>query len=192
LITENQIKSGSLGVVTSGTSQPDIGHYPSTGDNTIALNDYQVYNDGAYTVYAQDNCWGNNTPPCMPSQGQMYGSVITTNADCCTVGEGLIFAAEDKPVLPRKTSLGSIVPNPFNPATSISYDIASPGVVEIRAYDVAGRLVRELVKENKTPGRYQVIWNGLNSRGESVASGIYFVRMIAAGERLTKKMVLIK
>ena len=84
-------------------------------------------------------------------------------------------------------------PNPFNPSTSISYDVAAPGgVVTIAVYDVAGRLVRTLVAGAERPGKKGVTWDGRDDRGESVASGVYFYRLTAGERTPTKKMVLLK
>ncbi len=85
------------------------------------------------------------------------------------------------------------VPNPFNPATTIRYDVPPPGgLVTIRVYDVAGRLVRTLVDGVQTPGEKKVTWYGLDDRKVRAASGVYFCRMTAPGFERTKKLVLIE
>jgi hypothetical protein len=85
------------------------------------------------------------------------------------------------------------VPNPFNPQTTIQYEIPAGGAdVNISIYDVAGRLVRALVAEHRGPGTWSVQWNGDDDRGRRVASGVYFYRMRAGSFVDTKKMVLLK
>jgi flagellar hook assembly protein FlgD len=86
----------------------------------------------------------------------------------------------------------AIVPNPFNPTTTIHYSLAVPGNVEIHVYDVAGRLVQELVNGLRVAGPHSVAWTGTDRRGEAVASGIYFVRMVTPQQVFTKKMVMLK
>jgi hypothetical protein len=85
-------------------------------------------------------------------------------------------------------------PNPFNPVTSIRYGIEQPAVVSLRVYNVAGQLVRTLVDERQTPraGGYSVQWNGTDDRGNHVASGVYFYRLVANDFMKTRKMVLLK
>ena len=84
-------------------------------------------------------------------------------------------------------------PNPFNPITTVQYDVAVAGNVTIRIYDVTGALVRTLVDTHRAPGRYTAQWNGLDDRGNGVHSGVYFYRMTAAGyESPTRKMLLLK
>jgi hypothetical protein len=96
-------------------------------------------------------------------------------------------------VVPLEFALHQNVPNPFNPATAIRYDVpAGGGVVSLRVYDVNGRLVRTLVDENQSPGQKTVVWNGRDDRGQSVATGVYFYRMSAPGFEIARKMVLMQ
>ncbi len=84
-------------------------------------------------------------------------------------------------------------PNPFNPTTTIRYSIAEAGQVSLRVYNVAGQLVRTLVNTVQSPGQVRPVrWNGLNSTGQSVSSGVYFYRLTADGYTRTRKMVVIK
>jgi hypothetical protein len=95
--------------------------------------------------------------------------------------------------LPTAFGLGQNFPNPFNPSTVIRYDVpAGGGAVNLRIYDVGGRLVRTLVDGFEAAGRKSVAWHGKNNRGELVATGVYFYRMTAPGFERTRKMVLLK
>ena len=84
-------------------------------------------------------------------------------------------------------------PNPFNPTTTIAFHVPDGGtVIELGVFNVAGELVRTLVAEEMSPGRKSVTWNGLDDNGESVSSGIYFVKLASDTATLTKKVVLLK
>jgi len=97
------------------------------------------------------------------------------------------------PGVPDAFALGQNVPNPFNPTTTIQYDVsAGGGAVTLQIFDVSGRLVRTLVDGRQTPGSKSVVWNGTNDRGQGVASGIYFYRMTAPQFLSTRKMVLLQ
>ena len=96
------------------------------------------------------------------------------------------------PRMPTASALYQSYPNPFNPATVIRYDLAYPGYVDIRIYDVGGALVKVVENRYREPGRYEVGWNGNNERGNQVASGIYFYRLKTVGCIQTRKMVLIR
>ncbi len=103
-----------------------------------------------------------------------------------------IVSTDDE--LPAATwALSQNFPNPFNPATTIHYDVkAGGGQVSLRIFDVSGRVVRTLVDGRQTEGAKSVTWNGTNDAGQRVASGIYFYRMSAPGFTETKKMVLLR
>lgn len=89
-------------------------------------------------------------------------------------------------------SLRQNFPNPFNPETTIIYSIKETATVTLAVYDVAGRRVRELVDGRRTPGIHRAVWDGTNSRGERVASGVYFCKLTAGSFTATKKMVMLK
>jgi hypothetical protein len=94
---------------------------------------------------------------------------------------------------PAEFSLRQNFPNPFNPTTTIRYDVpASGGHVGLRVYDVTGRLVRTLVNGEQTPGAKKVVWNGTNDQGEGVATGVYFCRLVAPGYEETRRIVFLK
>ena len=83
-------------------------------------------------------------------------------------------------------------PNPFNPETTISNEIASDGIVKLDIFNLKGQLVKTLVNENKVSGPHKVVWNGTDKYGRKVASGIYQYRLTTKDGRITKKMMLMK
>ena len=94
---------------------------------------------------------------------------------------------------PEKFNLGQNVPNPFNPKTTIRYEVpAGGGHVAIEIYDVSGRLVRTLVDREETEGAHEVAWDGRDAQGRELPSGVYFYRMRAPGVETTKKALLLK
>jgi len=93
---------------------------------------------------------------------------------------------------PGMYKLGQNFPNPFNPTTTIQYEVPAFVHVTIAIYNVAGERVRVLVNEEKGPGRHFASWNGRNEAGETVASGVYFYRMKAGPFVQAKKLVFLK
>jgi hypothetical protein len=83
-------------------------------------------------------------------------------------------------------------PNPFNPATSIRFDLPRAGRVSVRVFDPRGRLVRELLDEERAAGTGAVRWDGTDNRGGRAASGLYFYEVRIPGERQVGKMILTK
>ncbi len=88
---------------------------------------------------------------------------------------------------PGRLFLAQNSPNPFNPRTTIRFDISQPGLAQILVYDLRGRLVRKLVKSEMAAGTHNVDWDGRDDRGYNLPSGVYMVRMTTAqGSRVTK------
>ena len=83
-------------------------------------------------------------------------------------------------------------PNPFNPLTTISFDLPADGRTTVTVYDVKGRLVRSLIAGSLPAGPHSVPWDGLDDAGLSVGSGVYLVSVINGGATAEHKMVLLK
>jgi hypothetical protein len=84
-------------------------------------------------------------------------------------------------------------PNPFNPTTRIQFSVPETEKVRLEVYDIQGKLVKTLVDYDLyNPGNYEVTWNGLDNKGNRVASGIYFAKMNAGKFAQTRKMNLLK
>ena len=96
-------------------------------------------------------------------------------------------------LFPADFKLKQNVPNPFNPSTTIIYNVPrGGGEVTLRIYDVSGRLIKTLVNGYQTEGVKAVSWNGQNDLGQPMASGMYFYRMTAPGFTQIKKMALVR
>ncbi|MCK4237182.1 MAG: T9SS type A sorting domain-containing protein, partial [Candidatus Krumholzibacteria bacterium] len=83
-------------------------------------------------------------------------------------------------------------PNPFNPITSIRYELPRDSHVHLVIYNVNGQVVRELVNGWQAARRYTVKWDGRNTLGTPVSSGVYFYRIKASEFVSTKKIVLLR
>jgi len=94
--------------------------------------------------------------------------------------------------VPAEFALAQNYPNPFNPETTITYDLAADSEVRLEIYNVMGQVVRTLVSDHQSAGRYRVSWLGDNSLGHQVASGVYFYRIQADGFHSVKKLMLLK
>ncbi|MFA7056960.1 MAG: PKD domain-containing protein, partial [Candidatus Cloacimonadales bacterium] len=92
------------------------------------------------------------------------------------------------------TQLFANYPNPFNPSTTISFSVAEPQVVTIDVYNLRGQLVKRVFdkKVDEVNSKHSIVWNGQDSDGHSVASGIYFTIMKAGTKRFSNKAILMK
>ena len=96
--------------------------------------------------------------------------------------------------LPKSFSLNQNLPNPFNPSTTITFEVPAgePIQVKLQIYNLRGQLVKVLVNETKEQGRYSILWDGKDYRNDAVSSGIYFYRMQAGNFVQIRKMVMLK
>ncbi len=94
--------------------------------------------------------------------------------------------------LPQGVSLHPNYPNPFNPSTTIRYELKQASKVTLKIYNLLGQEVRTLVNAQKSSGIHSVIWDGKNHHGQRVTSGVYFYRLEAGDFVKTRKMVLVK
>jgi len=83
-------------------------------------------------------------------------------------------------------------PNPFNPETNIQYTLQSDGEVNIQIFDVQGKKVRSLLNQYQSAGTHTALWDGLSESGNHVPSGIYFLRLSAGSETVSKRIVMTK
>ena len=96
-------------------------------------------------------------------------------------------------IIPSKYNIIEIYPNPFNPATNIQFEVAEFSQVKLSIIDLNGRLVSVLGNGKMNPGQYQFLWNGGDSYGNQVSSGIYLAVLESNGMLIqTRKLVLLK
>lgn len=83
-------------------------------------------------------------------------------------------------------------PNPFNPSTTIEYEIPKSGFVKISIYDLNGKLIKTLVHKKQEQGNYRIQWDGKNNSGLKVSSGVYIYAIENEKSIISKKMILVK
>ena len=120
------------------------------------------------------------------------------------IADGLILGADgiisrvtpgsalELATLPTEFALLQNFPNPFNPETTIKYNLADPAQTQLRVYNLVGQVVRTLVREKQAAGRYTIRWDGRDDRGLTVSSGVYFYQITAGKFRDVRKLMLLK
>jgi hypothetical protein len=99
--------------------------------------------------------------------------------------------AESDLILAANKLIGNY-PNPFNPTTTISYQLLEESEVELTIYNIKGQKVNQLVNNQLSAGQHSVVWNGKDDADRSVSSGIYFYKMKTDNHEETKRMILMK
>jgi hypothetical protein len=105
---------------------------------------------------------------------------------------GASTAVDDSGAPAHVFALAQNSPNPFNPTTAIRFSLAAEAEVRLAIYDVTGRSVRTLVSGKRPAGPSEVVWDGRDDRGVSVASGLYFCHLITPERTAVRKMVMLK
>jgi hypothetical protein len=127
-------------------------------------------------------------------------SVTVTNGAITSlniIGAAKVLAVErEGNLVPQRFALEQNYPNPFNPSTTIKFSIEKTAFTDVAVYNVIGQKVKTLAAEVLNPGFYTTTWNGTDDNGQSVTTGVYFVRMVANGDNAQfsdlRKLLLMK
>ena len=103
----------------------------------------------------------------------------------------VVTGTQERSLLPSQFRLYQNSPNPFNPSTTIQFDVPSHARVRVAIFTIAGQAVRTLIDEEVTPGSHKVVWDGNDARGVHVGSGVYFCTMRTPGFSATLKMLIV-
>ena len=175
----------------------DPAYYPTnTGDGEITFQYKTVGEPGGCTIGIENN---TETVALQYVFDDIYAITATEvrnnyaikfTTDSATV----VSVSQDGETasIPDNYVLEQNYPNPFNPQTNITYSIPEPAFVKLCVYNINGTLVKTLFEGNQSAGRYQTVWDGENSSGMKVGSGVYFYRIQANSFIQTRKMILLK
>ena len=119
------------------------------------------------------------------------GPMIGARGQSCSASITAVESLAPAPVVAGST-LHQNVPNPFNPSTRIAFTLLQGAPTTLRIYDPTGRLVITLLDRAMPAGDHGVTWNGLDGRGQKVATGVYFYQLRSGGVVETRNMVLLK
>lgn len=180
----------------------DDGFIPSPA--TIGLGDTVSWtNNGSspHTTTSLKGLWDSDT--LFP--GQSFSFVFDNNGSfpyCCALSLGMIGTINVKTTDVNnetenaecllKFNLFQNYPNPFNPITQINFNLPKESHVKLEIYNLIGQKVATIVDRQLLAGKHHVEWNGANSRGKFVPSGIYFYRIQVGEFEEVKKMVILK
>ena len=121
------------------------------------------------------------------------GTKLTYRVDVSDAqGRRVLFESQEIAIPALAIALFQNYPNPFNPATTIRFVLPEKTNVRLDVYDCAGREIARLIDGEREAGANEVSWDGRDARGSAVGTGIYFYRLTAGKQVLTKKMVLLK
>ena len=117
---------------------------------------------------------------------------VTANQNTTVNFDMNYVSNEDEIIAITATALNGNYPNPFNPTTTIRYELKDASNVRLDVYNVKGQLVRSLVNTDQAAGAYRVVFNGRDDKGNPLSSGLYLYRFTAGKYRSTRKMMLME
>ncbi|MBU0710713.1 T9SS type A sorting domain-containing protein [bacterium] len=129
-------------------------------------------------------------PFCLAAMNDFNRDAFLTNVIAGFVSGVAIDDAVE--TLPKAFALKQNFPNPFNPVTSIAFEMPSDQNVRLTVYNMLGQNVRTLVNDQRSAGRYTILWDGRDNSGHMVGSGVYFYQIQAGSFTKTAKMVFLK
>jgi hypothetical protein len=143
------------------------------------------------------------TAPSTAGFDTLWATGLATNSNGGTSGDDWNWSPNRRIVIrstvgiepnstPVNYSLSQAYPNPFNPSASFNLSLAKDQFVSIKIFDIKGEEVYTITEQKLFAGDHTFQWNAVNSRGESVNSGIYFMRADIGGLLETRKMILVK
>ena len=184
-----------------------MGHQPADGDAQPEVLVFRInYSGGPDTVWIIDGLSGVVE---WSYTGDSISFVQFSDVDNDGISEILIFDGSlvkclqftgsvgvnddsDDPPRPRRFQLAQNYPNPFNSGTIIEYVTPESGHVKIQIYNTLGQLVNTVFDDFVGPGHHQAFWNGSNSAGQRVASGVYYYTVEAGAGEQSRKMIMLR
>ncbi len=157
-----------------------VGGFPA--DGKIIGIDF-VGGDMEYGVGGEYYDWANLS---VFDQPAYWGDLIISDS---TIGSNTMVK---KPVMPDGILGLQVCPNPFNPATEIEYQWPGAEQVTLIIYDAAGYEIKTLVRGFQQPGRQSITWDARDVSGNTVAGGVYLLRLTAGDKVMTKRMMMMK
>ena len=134
--------------------------------------------------------WNLNTDDMIIKDGYLYTCNLLYGLNILDLNQ--VMEAEDSIQLPSITFNLKNYPNPFNPETTISFELSKPGNVVLNIYNLKGELVKRLINNQMSNGKHSIVWDGKDNNGHICSSGVYCYKIESNGRVEIKKMLLLK
>lgn len=153
--------------------------------------DLEFYADlnmnGSYDAPPTDHAWRVSSNDLAGDSEVMFAH----NTDFVDL-DWLLVSVKNLAQVPDDFAISGNFPNPFNPTTTIRYNLNEAAEVQLTIYDIQGRMVRSLVQSSLSAGSYQAAWDGMDDTANPVPAGVYLVRLQSPQNATTHRMLLLK
>jgi hypothetical protein len=124
--------------------------------------------------------------------GTSSDGVVTLSAGFWSARAGVTVGVEPPPLHVWRNALHGSHPNPFNPMTTIDFEVGEPDDVRLEIFDLEGRRVRVLLTERRAAGPHRIRWDGADDAGHAIASGVYLCRLSIGSDAFAGKLLLLR
>lgn len=185
-------------------TEPLTGQISSYDGFTLEESPYlDLYNEQRSDIYQYSIPPGSSIPVQVsftPTAEFDYDGELIVTGNSVNTGEirikveaaGGVLSADEDLMFPLVTELKHNYPNPFNPATTIAFSLETASDVTVEIYNIRGQKVNILLNEKLPAGNHSVIWDGRDSSGRSVSSGVYLYRMVTPEYNSIRRMLFLK
>jgi hypothetical protein len=198
ICTRNKIRGNLWGITIQGGAKPNLGNIGNSDTTDIGLNQlywnsntgqvYDLYNNTKDSIKAENNFWGTANLDSIEAHIFHKPDLDTLGfVDYLPIRTVTSIGSSNTASLVNGFKLYDAYPNPFNPTTSISFEVSKTANVVLNIYDLTGKLVQTLFNGVREPGKYEIQFNA-----EKLSSGMYFYRIESDGFTETKKLMLLK
>jgi hypothetical protein len=179
---------GSLVYAVENTSGQVAGYGVTNTDGSFTVAELAP---GTYTITVDKLDYSTVSGTATPSYDAVTGAALPSTVAPLII-DAAVTGVETDPVLPAEFVLEQNYPNPFNPSTQILFSLSQQEKVSLTIYNVLGQKLATLIDGILTEGMHVVTWNGRDSRGLQLPSGVYFYRLKTSNFTATKRMILMK
>jgi len=163
----------------------------------VGISGYKLYRNGNLITTINTNATTATFTDNVSISGTYTYYVVTLFADgffesAPSIELEVLVSSNEDLVTVAQTRIRGNYPNPFNPSTTIHYDLAQSAPTLIEIYNAKGQLVKTLLNQTQAMGSHRISWNGLDEQGNSVSSGVYYFKLRSGKFSSSKKMVLMK
>ena len=204
VISGNIIEGNYYGVAIINGAQPNVGNLSNadtTDDgnnqflgNGIGNNLYELFNNNSLPIYAENNWWGTDHPDSIEARivhqvdNPAYGLV---DFDPFIQNDPLGLNLKESNI-PQIIEVFPAYPNPFNPATQLSFVLQKPSHVKIKIFNILGEQIKTILENDLSTGFHKVSWNGKNKSGQNVSSGLYVYTIKIGNIIIPNKIILMR
>jgi len=179
---------GSLVYAVESTSGQVAGYGVTNTDGSFTVAELAP---GTYTVTVDKLDYSSSSMTASPTYDATTGAAVSPTVSL-NIDAVLVTEAAQEPLVPANYLLEQNYPNPFNPSTQILFGLPQLEKVSLTIYNVLGQKLATLVDGILTEGTHVVTWNGRDSRGLQLPSGVYFYLLKTSNFTATKRMILMK